>query len=169
MAALKVFLSLGANQGDRAAALRAAFGGLCRLLGSPVASGVYETEPMYVLDQPRFLNAVCGGTTSLEPMDLLREVQRIEGELGRRRDVPKGPRTIDVDILLFGDRRVDEASLVIPHPGICERAFVLVPLLEIAPDLCDPLTGVSYRACLDTVGRAGVSYAGPLDGLGIDV
>jgi 2-amino-4-hydroxy-6-hydroxymethyldihydropteridine diphosphokinase len=160
---LQAYFSLGANQGNRAAALRQAYRSLCGLLGSPQVSGIYETDPMYLLEQPRFLNAVCAGTTSLDPLELLGEIQRIEAALGRRRDVPNGPRTIDVDILLLGDRQVDEPALVIPHPGIRERAFVLVPLLEIAPELRDPLTGTRYRACLDSIGRAGVSYLRPLD------
>ena len=169
MGDFQAYFSLGANQGDRAAALVQAYLSLCGLLGSPKVSGIYETEPMYLLEQPRFLNAVCAGTTSLEPLELLREIQRIEAALGRRRDVPNGPRTIDVDILLFGDRRVDEPTLVIPHPRIRERAFVLVPLLEIAPQLRDPLTETPYRVCLDSIGRAGVSYLRPLDAWRINV
>ena len=158
-----MFLALGSNQGDRAATLRAAYGRLRELLGEAVASGIYETEPMYVADQPRFLNAVCAWTTSLEPFELLGRPQAIERELGRRRSVPKGPRAIDIDSLLYGERRVAEPGLLVPHPGIHERAFVLAPLLEIAPELRDPVSGLPYRLSLDTVGLAGVSYVEPLD------
>lgn len=158
-----MYLALGSNLGDRAAALRAAYRGLRELLGSPAASGVYETEPMYHLDQPRFLNAVCAGSCALEPLELLRRTQRLEASLGRSGSVPKGPRTIDIDILLFGELRLEGDRLTVPHPGIRERAFVLVPLLELAPELADPVTGEPYRLSLDSIGRAGVSYFGPLD------
>ena len=159
---MKVWFSLGANLGDREAAIREA----CRRLGTFCdelrLSSIYETEPMYVRRQPRFLNAVATGTTRLEPRELLAAVHEVERSLGRDRSVERrrGPRTIDIDILLCEGRLGDDPDLALPHPRLAERAFVLVPLLELSPDLADPRTGEPYAAALARVGRAGV-YSRP--------
>jgi len=104
-------------------------------------SPVIETEPQYVLEQPRFLNMVVEARTTLEPAALLQTLQRIETALGRRKIVNKGPRTIDIDILFHGGAIVDTPGLTIPHPLLHERRFVLEPLCEIAPGLQHPVTG----------------------------
>ncbi len=111
-------------------------------------SSVYETEPLGYLEQPSFLNMVCCGTTELDPFELLRYVKDIEEQLGRVASFPNAPRLIDIDILLYGEQVIDTESLVIPHPRIGERAFVLIPLVEVAPELTHPSTGKSMRDLL---------------------
>lgn len=101
-------------------------------------SRLYVTDPMYVTDQPAFLNGVLAVETTLSADELLEVIQRVENTLGRTRDVPNGPRTIDLDLLLFGAQIIKTESLQVPHPGISSRAFVLVPLCEIAPNLSIP-------------------------------
>jgi 2-amino-4-hydroxy-6-hydroxymethyldihydropteridine diphosphokinase len=135
-------------------------GGVCDDLR---LSAIYETEPMYVERQPRFLNAVAVGTTRLAPREMLVAVHDIERRLGRERSVEqrRGPRTIDVDILLCEGQVSDDPALTLPHPHIAERAFVLVPLLELSPDLADPRTGEPYAAALARIGRSGV-YSRPV-------
>lgn len=135
----RVFLSLGSNLGDREANLVAAL----RLLDAEGVrlvrqSSWYETEPVGFTEQPRFLNLVVEVRTGLDPLGLLRCAQRVELALGRVRGVRWGPRTVDVDVLLYGRRVVRTPELVVPHPRMRERAFVLVPLCEIAPDLVLP-------------------------------
>lgn len=129
----RVFVSLGSNLGDRAGHLRAAREALGALPATRVvaASRVYETAPLEVVDQPSFLNQVLCLETGLEPLDLLRECQRIEADHGRRREVRFGPRTLDVDILLFEGVECDSRELTLPHPRMMKRAFVLVPLQDV--------------------------------------
>ena len=132
-----VFLSLGSNLGDRETKIREA---LDLLAGDPDirverTSSLYETAPVGMSEQPDFINAVALVETDLPPSELLRRVQRIESALGRDRNQHWGPRIIDLDILLYGDQSVDTAFLTIPHPRMMERAFVMAPLAEIAPDL----------------------------------
>jgi 2-amino-4-hydroxy-6-hydroxymethyldihydropteridine diphosphokinase len=159
---VQVWLSLGSNLGDREAAIRGAFRMLGRACGGLRLSSIYETEPVDVVSQPRFLNAVATGTTRLEPRGLLAAVHEIERSLGRNRsaELRRGPRTIDVDILLCEGHLSDDPDLTLPHPRLAGRAFVLVPLLELAPDLADPRTGEPYAVALARVGRAGV-YSAP--------
>ena len=135
-----VYLSLGSNVGDRERML----GEALRLLESPglhVArvSPVYETEPQDLKNQPWFLNLVAEVQTGLFPMQLLTRVRKIERELGRKRTVDKGPRSIDIDILLYGESVIDSHDLVVPHPRMTERRFVLQPLADLAPDLRHPV------------------------------
>ena len=132
-------------------------------MSSPVVSGVYETEPLYVTDQDPFLNAVIAGWTTCLPHELLKEVLRVESDMGRIREVPKGPRSIDIDILLFGERRISNPDLSIPHSAMRERAFVLVPLLEIEPTARDPVTGRPYADYLDSLDDQGINYLSPLE------
>ena len=145
-----VYLSLGSNIGDREANLRAA---IERLPAAGVnvlrVSPIYETEPVDYTAQAWFLNLVLEGDTELFPMQLLSRTSRIERELGRMRGVPKGPRTIDIDILLYGRRVVRSGSLEIPHPRMSERRFVLAPLADLAPDLVHPVTHRTVREMLD--------------------
>ncbi len=129
-------LALGSNLGDRLATLQRAVDLLSAEPGiSPTrGSRVWETDPVGGPPQPDFLNVVVRADVDLEPLELLAACQRVEAALGRVRDVRWGPRTIDVDILLFGARAIDHPDLVVPHPRMRERAFVLMPLLDIDPD-----------------------------------
>ena len=137
---ITVYLSLGSNEGDRLDNLRRACTALeVRGIRLRRASSVYETEPVDMREQTWFLNCVIEVETSLPPLRLLYEIEQIEGELGRKRSLPKGPRTIDLDILLYGNSVIREESLVVPHPKLHKRRFVLVPLREIAPSLKLPL------------------------------
>lgn len=131
--ARRVFVSLGSNVGDRAGYLRAAREALAALPATLVlaASRVYETAPQELADQPSFLNQVLCLETGLEPRDLLRQCQRIEADHGRRREVRFGPRTLDIDILLYEGVECDGRELTLPHPRMMKRAFVLVPLQEV--------------------------------------
>lgn len=148
-------MALGSNLGDRARNLENALdrleAGEVRLL---VRSSIYETAPQEFLDQPWFLNQVLKAETNLFPLQLLRLTQRIEREMGRERGpaaIPKGPRLIDIDILLFGQAAIDTPQLVIPHPAMLDRRFVLEPLVEIAPDLRHPVIGKSFASVLPQV------------------
>ncbi len=145
-----VYLGLGSNVGDREANLRAA---LERLSAPDLRvlriSPVYETEPVDYTGQRWFLNLVVEAGTELFPMQLLARAARIERGLGRVRTVAKGPRTIDIDILLYGKAVVCSAALEIPHPRMAERRFVLAPLADLAPDLRHPVTHRTVREMLD--------------------
>ena len=141
---MKIFLSLGSNVGDREGNLRSAIEHLRVLRASPI----YETEPVDYTDQPWFLNLVVEIETDLAPLELLAATSRIEQELGRVRTVAKGPRTIDIDILLYGDEVIDQPGLQIPHPRMAERRFVLAPLADLAPDLRHPIMHQTIREML---------------------
>jgi 2-amino-4-hydroxy-6-hydroxymethyldihydropteridine diphosphokinase len=146
------YLSLGSNLSARETNLRRALA----LLAAPDlhikrTSSTYETEPQDLPQQPWFLNLVVEIETTLFPLQLLARVQKIEKELGRRRTVPKGPRTIDIDILLFGDFTIDNSKLTVPHPRMRQRRFVLEPLAELAPDLRHPITRRTIREMLNDV------------------
>jgi len=144
-----VYLALGANLGDRERNLRDALAQIRSFVEITRVSSIYETEPWGVREQPWFLNLVCAGTTALSPVDLLRRAKRIENEMGRAEGLRFGPRPIDIDILIY-DRLIElSPALTIPHPRLHERAFVLVPLAEIAPDLEHPRLRVPIRVLLD--------------------
>jgi 2-amino-4-hydroxy-6-hydroxymethyldihydropteridine diphosphokinase len=132
---VKIYLALGSNLGDRMGNLRSAVERLAQKVNIKKISSVYETEPVYYEEQPLYLNAVLSAVTELESSDLLRFVKGIESDLGRQPSFRNAPRLIDIDILFYGDRVVQTEGLTIPHPGIAERAFVLVPLAEIAPEM----------------------------------
>jgi 2-amino-4-hydroxy-6-hydroxymethyldihydropteridine diphosphokinase len=146
------YLSLGSNLGDRAANIARALQLLpergVRILRT---SSLWETAPQDFERQPWFLNMVAEAETALFPRQLLHEAQRVEKELGRRRIRPKGPRTIDIDILLFGNFVMSADELEIPHPRLAQRRFVLAPLAELAPDLKHPLTRATVREMLAEV------------------
>jgi 2-amino-4-hydroxy-6-hydroxymethyldihydropteridine diphosphokinase len=152
-----VYLSLGSNMGDRQRRLDAALD-LLRAAGVAIVrvSRVYETEPQELRAQPWFLNLVAEAETRLFPLQLLHAIHRVEQRLGRRRMVEKGPRTIDIDILLFGGFVVATDELQIPHPRMAGRRFVLEPLAELAPDLRHPVTHQSVREMLEAVRDQGV-------------
>jgi 2-amino-4-hydroxy-6-hydroxymethyldihydropteridine diphosphokinase len=146
----KVYLSLGSNIGAREANLKAAVRGLeAARVNVLRASPVYETEPMENTKQAWFLNLVVEGETKLMPLQLLERTLRIERELGRVRRIPKGPRIIDIDILLFGHTVMNSKELEIPHPRMAERRFVLVPLADLDPEIRHPLTGKTVREMLE--------------------
>ncbi len=150
-----VYLGLGANLGDREANLRAARERLQELgVELERCSSLYESEPWGVRDQPRFLNAVCRAHTALSPQELLRLAKQVERDLGRRPGVRYGPRPVDVDILLYDDLVLDTPDLTIPHPRLAERAFVLVPLAELAPELVVPGLGRRVRELLERLGES---------------
>ncbi len=136
----RVYLSLGSNVGDRAANLYTAIDHLRALERTQflAASALYETQPRVVEDQPDFLNACVAIETQLNPHVLLAELIKIEQTMGRVRLFDKGPREIDLDVLLFGQVQINDPDLQIPHPALCERAFVLVPLAEIAAEVRHP-------------------------------
>ena len=143
-----VYLSLGSNLGDRYANLRAAIERLGEAGAIRAVSGFYETEPVELRDQPWFLNCVVALETSDSPEALLQRALAIEQEMGRVRMKEKGPRSIDIDILLFGDRVVEERGLKIPHPAMQQRRFVLEPLAEIAPKALHPQLRKTARELL---------------------
>lgn len=135
----QIYLSLGSNLGDRLAQLRAAVVELPAAgITSKRISSIYETEPVDYLDQPWFLNGVVEAETNLSPLALLDAVGAIETKLGRAGTIPKGPRSIDLDILLYDSETIAMPRLQIPHPRLHLRRFVLVPLAELAPDLRHP-------------------------------
>ena len=156
-----VYLSLGSNQGDRETNLRAALAHLNALGRLTATSSFYETEPLEHLAQPRFLNCAAALETDLMPRQLLSRTQHIEQQLGRRRipgshgaaPRPKGPRPIDIDIVFFGRAIVDTPTLVIPHPAMHQRRFVLEPLAEIAPEVRHPIFKLTVRQMRDAVAR----------------
>ena len=154
--AVRVYLGLGTNLGERRQNLLAAQTTLAAQLQILRASQVYQTPPWGYADQPAFLNQVLEGQTSLAPRDLLALLKSIETRLGRVPSFQYGPRLIDIDILFYGDQQVDDPDLVIPHPRLPERAFMLVPLAELAPDLVFPAAGLTIRQLLARVDSSGV-------------
>jgi 2-amino-4-hydroxy-6-hydroxymethyldihydropteridine diphosphokinase len=140
---VRVAVALGANLGDRAAQLGAACDRLRTLLDNLSVSSFHETDPVGVGPQPRFLNAAATGITSGNARDVLAHLLAIERAFGRERPFPGAPRTLDLDLILYGDAVIDEPGLQVPHPRFRERAFVLDPLSEIAADWIDPVTGLS--------------------------
>jgi len=146
------YLGLGSNLGDREANLGLALENL-EAAGIEMTrrSHIYETEPRDLPDQPWFLNLVVEIATELSAAELLARIQAIESKLGRQRTLPKGPRIIDIDILFYGDSVLDTRELVIPHPRLAERRFVLEPLAELAPMLRHPVTG--RRCCRQSRGK----------------
>lgn len=152
----KVYLSLGANLGDRAAQLETAIA-LLDAAGIKTLrrSSLYETEPQDLPNQPWFYNLVVEAETALFPLQLLRQVERIEKEMGRQRVVAKGPRNIDIDILFFGAFVIRTKKLQVPHPRLHQRRFVLEPLAELAPTFSHPVLKRTIRQLLaDLQGQA---------------
>ena len=137
----QIFLGLGSNIGDRYYNLEWALHSLSQKMGMGQVSSIYDTKPVDNTLQPRFLNMVCEASTCLQPSELLTFVKEIETDMGRKPGPPNSPRPIDIDILFYGGRVIQTPDLNIPHPRLAERAFVLVPLAEIAPDFVHPVTG----------------------------
>lgn len=165
MSGHQVFLSLGSNLGDRLVFLAQAVQRLQGCLRGLRVSSVYETAPLYLTAQPRFLNIVVTGLTRLAPRALLLRALAIEEALGRDRGTgtPKGPRPIDIDLLLYADRLIAEPDLRVPHPGLLERRFVLEPLLELEPELRDPAGGRLLAETLAALAAQGVDRVAPWD------
>jgi 2-amino-4-hydroxy-6-hydroxymethyldihydropteridine diphosphokinase len=162
-----VYLSLGSNLGDRERNLGAALGKLAsRDFCISRVSSVYETEPVDTNDQRWFLNLAVEAATDLFPMQLLWRIAKVEHALGRVRTVTNGPRTIDIDILLYSRAVIHSPALEVPHPRMAQRRFVLAPLAELAPDLRHPVTRRTIREMLDTAPEQAVRRLSRLVGIG---
>jgi 2-amino-4-hydroxy-6-hydroxymethyldihydropteridine diphosphokinase len=150
-----VAIALGSNLGDREAHLAFGLSALPGFITNLRQSRWYDTAPVGVSpDQPRYLNGVVTGRTGLSARELLDRLLAIENAAGRRRPAPRAPRTLDLDLILFGDKQIEEPGLTVPHPRFRERLFVLEPLAELAPDWIDPVTGASISALLQRARRA---------------
>lgn len=150
-----VFLGLGSNQGDIQSLLGAALERVRQVVTVNAVSSIYHSDPVGYLNQGRFLNLVCAGYTSRPPSKLLSAIHAIEHALDRVRTFRNAPRTIDIDILAYGDLVLDTPELTLPHPRMMQRAFVLVPLVEIAPEWRHPVLNKTARELL--------AEAGPLE------
>jgi 2-amino-4-hydroxy-6-hydroxymethyldihydropteridine diphosphokinase len=151
-----IYLGLGSNLGDRLENLKKAVEALPPMAVEIAASKVYETEPWGYLDQPAFLNQVVEVESELVPAELLAYLKQIERSLGRQVTFRNGPRLIDMDILLYGAMMIEQDGLKIPHPRMCERAFVLRPLADLAPNLRHPVCKAAIRDLLHEVDQSGV-------------
>jgi 2-amino-4-hydroxy-6-hydroxymethyldihydropteridine diphosphokinase len=151
-----VYLSLGTNLGDRFGNLSRAVEQLREHLTVTAVSPVYSTEAWGYKDQPSFINACVAAMTSLSPRELLKVVKGIERDMGRTPTRHWGPRLIDIDIIFYNGQVVDEPDLVVPHPHVAERAFVLAPLADIIPNFAHPVTGVTVQDMLEVIDTAGV-------------
>ncbi len=149
-----IFLALGSNLGNRLTNLKAAVLNFSPQISVKKKSSVYETPPWGFVEQDAFLNQVIKAETYLEPEPLLRHLKRLETALGRVPNFQNGPRLIDIDILFFDDAVIDTPPLVVPHPRLHERAFVLVPLAEIEPDFVHPTLQKPIRNLRDEVDRS---------------
>jgi 2-amino-4-hydroxy-6-hydroxymethyldihydropteridine diphosphokinase len=146
-----VYLSLGSNLGNREGYLRRAIAALPPSVQVRRVSSIYETEPVDYLDQPWFLNCVLEAETALEPPALLEALRSIEAQLGGQKEFAKGPRKIDLDILLYGDETIATPELEVPHPRMLQRRFVLTPLAELAPELKHPAWEAPAAVLLERV------------------
>lgn len=154
-------IGMGANLGARAGTLRSAVAELAKIGGAMRVSNLYETRPLGP-PQPNYLNAAVRIECRLPPRELLEALLVIERAHGRIRNVRWGARTLDLDILWIGHTRIEGPSLTVPHPQLTERAFAIIPLLDVAPEVADPLTGVLYQQRLSALDCSGVRLvAGP--------
>jgi 2-amino-4-hydroxy-6-hydroxymethyldihydropteridine diphosphokinase len=151
-----IYLGLGTNLGERQANLQAASAGLIPKVRVLRVSSIYETEPWGYHDQPAFLNQVLEGETDLQPLDLMIFLKNLELTMGRQATFLYGPRLIDLDILFYDQIVINQAELVIPHPRLAERAFMLVPLAELAPELYHPSLGLTISILKNKIDTSGV-------------
>lgn len=150
--ATRIAIALGSNLGDREANLAFGLSALPGFITNLRQSRWHDTEPFGVApDQPRYLNGVVVGETELSPRELLDRLLAIEEAAGRTRPSPMAPRTLDLDLILYGDKKIEEPGLAVPHPRFRERLFVLEPLAEVAPEWIDPATGRSVRELLSAL------------------
>ncbi|MBS0345004.1 MAG: 2-amino-4-hydroxy-6-hydroxymethyldihydropteridine diphosphokinase [Proteobacteria bacterium] len=163
VAVTRAYVALGANIGEPVKHLRAAVDDLDALPGTRVVarSSLYRSAPVGLLDQPDFINAVVAVNTELPALALLRQLLAIEARHGRVRSVANAPRTLDLDLLLYGELQMQDAELTLPHPRMHERAFVLLPLLEVAPDIALPALGQG-RNFLPAVADQAITRTEPL-------
>ena len=145
---VKIYLGLGSNMGGRRHNLASALDALARKISIKTVSSVYDTKPVGNTRQSRFLNLACEAEASLAPPELLNFIKQIEKNMGREPGPVNSPRPIDIDILFYDNQVISTPSLIIPHPRLAERAFVLVPMAEIAPDFVHPVTGQIIRQML---------------------
>jgi len=152
-----IYLAIGSNIGDRTANLRGAIDAIKPEVIATKCSPVYETPPCGFHDQPQFLNQVIEAETDLSPAELLDHLKRTEKSLGREKTFKNGPRIIDLDIIFYDDEVVDSPPLIIPHPHMAERAFVLIPLADIAPQFQHPILKESVSELLSKIDQTGIS------------
>lgn len=155
-----VYISLGTNLGNRISNLRQAVSFLSPQMTVKAKSKVYETPPWGHTEQDNFLNQVVKATTYLEPVPLLKHIKRMEVAMGRKSTFRYGPRLIDIDILFYDEEIVDTPSLVIPHPHLHERGFVLLPMMDIAPDLVHPVLKKKVRELVGSCDMGGIKQFG---------
>ena len=151
-----IYLGLGTNLGDRVANLQAALAGLAREMAVTAVSPIYQTPPWGVTDQPDFLNLCLVAQTDLSPTELLTFVKSLEVEIGREPAKRWGPRLIDIDLLFYANQIIETETLIMPHPQIAERAFVLRPLADVAPDFVHPVLGKTIAELCDVVDDEGI-------------
>lgn len=156
-----VYLGLGTNLGDRLSNLKTAVATMQPHIVPDDCSAIYETPPWGYEDQPAFLNQAVRGRTGLAPLELLERLKKIEARMGREPDVRYGPRIIDLDILFYDHMILESERLAIPHPHLAERAFVLVPLADLKPELRHPLLNKTVRDLLAEVDTAGIKWYAP--------
>ena len=155
-----IYLSLGTNIGNRADNLKQAISSLPPQMTVKKKSNIYETPPWGYTEQDQFLNMVVKATTYLEPEPLLKHIKRLEVALGRKATFHYGPRLIDIDILFYDDLILDTPPLIIPHPHLHERGFVLLPMMDIAPDLVHPVMKKKIRELLGSCDMGGIKQFG---------